>query len=143
MIEINNLTTVEIDESFVKQIIGSVLLGEGADKEADISIAFLGPGRMRKLNKQYRKRNRVTDVLAFVEIEVPFEKYRIGRPKKHKGLGEIVICPREVKKNARKDSLEFITELEKVIIHGALHILGYRIQVNQQYAPFRRRQRGR
>ena len=125
MIEINNLTTVEIDEVFIKGIISNVLLGEGADKKADISVAFLGSGRMRKLNKQYRKSNRVTDVLAFPEIEVPFEKYKIGRPKKHKGLGEIVICLREVKKNSRKDNTEFILELEKVIIHGVLHILSY------------------
>jgi len=125
MTEINNLTTVEIEESFVKEIINKVLLGEGADKEADISVAFLGPGRMRKLNKQYRKANRVTDVLSFPEIEVPFEKYKIGRPKKHKGLGEIVICLREVKKNARQDNTEFVLELEKVLIHGVLHILGY------------------
>ena len=80
---------------------------------------------MRKLNKQFRKKNKTTNVLSFSEIEVPFEKFKIGRPVKHKGLGEIVICLREVKKNAKKLGIEFQDEFTKTIIHGVLHLLGY------------------
>ncbi len=124
MIEINNLTENKIDEARVKKIIEEVVKGEKADAQAEVSVAFLGPGRMRKLNKQYRKRNKVTDVLSFPEIEVPFEKFKIGRPTKHQGLGEIVICLREVKKNARKAETDFKQELAQVLIHGTLHLLG-------------------
>ncbi len=125
MIEINNLTENTIDEEWVKSIVEKVIKTEGADTKQDISIAFLGPGRMRKLNKQYRKSNRVTDVLSFCQTEIPFEKFKIGRPKKHQGLGEIVICPREVKKNARKFETDYQKELAKMLIHGTLHLLGY------------------
>lgn len=117
MIEINNLTEVEIDEDRVRRAISTA-----TDK--DVSLAFIGPGRMRKLNKKYRSKNRVTDVLSFPESEVEFKKFVIGGLKKTDALGEIVVCLREVKKNSRESS-SFEQELDKVLIHGTLHLLGY------------------
>lgn len=125
MIEINNLTTTEINQEFSKEVVKKVLEGEGIKKKVELSLAFIGPGRMRKLNKQYRGKNRVTDVLAFPESEVLFEKFKIGPLKKVKGLGEIVICPREVKKSAKRFSTTFEKELANCLIHGILHLLGY------------------
>ena len=110
MIEINNLTTVQIDEEFFEEITEKVLEGE-KKKEANLSIALVGQSRIRELNKRYRGKNRVTDVLAFPDKEI--------------GLGEIVICFREVKKNAKKFSSTFEKELARVLIHGVLHLLGY------------------
>ena len=108
MIEINNLTTISLDEEFLKRISSKVLEKENR-KKADLSIALVGQGRIRALNKKYRGKNRVTDVLAFPG----------------NGLGEIVICLREVKKNAKRFNLVFEKELARVLIHGILHLLGY------------------
>lgn len=124
-VEINNLTAVEVDEVLVKKIIEAVLKGEGVDTRGDVSIAFIGPGRMRKLNKTYRKKNRVTDVLSFANAKVGFEKFKIGPTQKTEGLGEIVICLREVAKNAKKENNTQEQELIRVIIHGVLHLLGF------------------
>lgn len=124
-VEINNLTEVKVEEIFIQEIISQVLLGEGRKINNDISLAFIGPGRMQKLNKVFRKKNRVTDVLSFAEQEVQFGKFKIGPTMKSKGLGEIVICLREVKKNAKRFNLPFKQELAKMIIHGVLHLLGY------------------
>jgi len=123
--EINNLTDVEVDEVLVKKIVGIVLKGEGTAESADMSIAFIGPGRMRKLNKTYRKKNRVTDVLSFSNAKVEFEKFKIGPAQKTEGLGEIVICLREVAKNAKKNDSTTERELMWVVIHGVLHLLGF------------------
>jgi len=108
MIEINNLTTNPIDEEFLKQVAKKVLEGENK-KESDLSIALVGQGRMRTLNKKYRGKNRVTDVLAFPS----------------QGLAEIIICLREVKKNAKRFNSTFEKELATCLIHGILHLLGY------------------
>lgn len=107
MIEINNLTTIKIDEEFLKNIVKKIL--EEKKKELNLSIALIGPNRMKKLNKRYRGKNRVTDVLAFPNQDSE----------------EIVICLREVKKNAKKFNSTFKKELTKVLIHGVLHLLGY------------------
>lgn len=134
MIEINNLTTIEIDEQFLKKIVEDVLKGEGIKKQVELSIALVGSGRMRKLNKKHRKKNRVTDVLAFPESEIVFEKFRIGPLKKVKGLGEIIICLREVKKNSRRFETSFEKELARVTIHGVLHLLGYEDEKGEEKA---------
>jgi probable rRNA maturation factor len=81
MIEINNLTTNPIEEEFLKKVAKIILVGEKKEK-ANLSIALVGQGRIRALNKKYRGKNRVTDILAFPG----------------NGLGEVVICLREVKK---------------------------------------------
>jgi len=134
MTEINNLTAVEVDEVLVKKIVGIVLKGEGATVGTDVSIAFIGPGRMRKLNKTYRKKNRVTDVLSFSNVKVGFEKFKIGPAQKTEGLGEIVICLREVVKNAKKDSITQEQELLRVVIHGVLHLLGFDHEKSEEEA---------
>lgn len=125
MIEINNLTTSPVDEDFLKKIVSIVLEGEKIVKEVELSIALIGPGRMRKINRRYRGKNRVTDVLAFPESKILLEKFKVGVVKKVKGLGEIVICLREVKKNAKRFNLSSEKELARVLIHGMLHLLGY------------------
>ena len=125
MIEINNLTTNPVDEDFLKKIVSIVLKGEKIVKEVELSIALVGPGRMRKINRRYRGKNRVTDVLAFPESKILLEKFKVGAAKKVQGLGEIVICLREVKKNAKRFNLSSEKELARVLIHGMLHLLGY------------------
>jgi len=70
---------------------------------------LVGQARIKKLNKQYRQKNRPTDVLAFA----------------YNGLGEIVICLEQVKRNAQKFNTSFKDELKRVLIHGILHLLGY------------------
>jgi len=114
MIEINNLTTSRVDEDFLKKTAKMVLEGEHPSKgrvpeEVNLSIALVGQGRMRELNKKYRKKNRVTDVLAF-----PYSD-----------SGEVIVCLKEVKKNAKRYETTFEKELSKVLIHGILHLLGY------------------
>ncbi len=118
MVEINNLTTSpRTDEGFLRRVAEKVLKGENK-KDSELSIALIGQGKMRKLNKKYRGKNRVTDVLAF--------------PNKEIGLGEIVICLREVKKNAKRYGLTFEKELSRVLIHGLLHLLGYDHEISEK-----------
>jgi probable rRNA maturation factor len=124
MIEINNLTTSSVDEGSLKEIVKKVLTGEGKE-EGSLSIALVGPGRMKKINKAYLKRNRTTDVLSFPESEIKFEKFKISPLRESKNLGEIIICLREVKKNAKRCGADFKTELSRVLIHGILHLLGH------------------
>ena len=117
MIEINNLTTNAIDKELLKMVCEKVLQGEKT-KEKNLSIALVGQGRMREINKKYRKKNRATDVLSFPD----------------NGLGEIIICLREIKKNAKKHGFSFEKELTQVLIHGILHLLGYDHEKSEKQA---------
>ena len=133
-VEINNLTENKVDEVWIKQIIADVLKEEKIKGDKDISLAFVGPGRMQKLNKSFRKKNRVTDVLSFPESKVKFGKFKIGPTVGFTGLGEIIICLREVKKNAKRLDLPYEQETAKIIIHGVLHLLGYDHEASEEEA---------
>ena len=118
MIEINNLTTtLTVNEAFLKKI-SLKILDEEKYKNKNLSIALVGEQRIKRINKKYRGKNRATDVLAF-----PL--------KSSECLGEIIICLREVKKNARKLQISFQEELIRVLIHGILHLLGYNHENNE------------
>ena len=63
MIEINNLTAASADYEFLRKIAKIVLNKE--KKKLDLSVALVGPSRIKELNKKYRKKNKTTDVLSF------------------------------------------------------------------------------
>ncbi len=119
MIEINNLTTSSVDKEFFKKTAQEVLKNESA-LPSFLSIILVCSARIKKLNKKYRKKNRVTDVLAFGQGQ----KFP-SLLKRELELGEIVICLQEVKKNAQRFNSAFKKELVRVLIHGILHLLGY------------------
>ena len=120
MIEINNLTEVEVNEDSIKNIVSIILKTE--KREGDISIAFIGSGRMRKLNKKYRKSNKVTDVLAF-------------------DYGEIFICLSQAKKQAKKLGHSLKEELAILLIHGILHLTGYKDKTKKDLNKMLKKQR--
>jgi len=109
-ISVNNLTSVLVDEVFLKGISKEVLNQE--KKQGSLSIVLVGKRRIKRLNRQYLGKNRVTDVLSF-----PLEEI---------GIGEIVICLKEVKKNAKRNNTDFKEELVRTLIHGILHLINYK-----------------
>lgn len=113
MIEINNLTNFAVDKKFFLGVAKKVLKGENKGTE-NISIVFVNPEEISKLNKKYRKKDKPTDVLSFEKMS--YLKW---------DFAEIVICPKVVKDNSRKLKIVFKKELAKVLIHGILHSLGY------------------
>ena len=64
MIEINNTTKYKINERLIKKTAEKFLRSRSL-KNKDVSIAFIGDAKMRELNRRYRKKNKITDVLSF------------------------------------------------------------------------------
>ena len=104
--EVNNLTDFEIDTNLLRKTVNTILKKE-KEEEKEISIAIVGAKKMKELNRIYRGKDYVTDVLSFFYNEKYF-------------LGEIVICPEKI-----KNGEDFTKEICRVIIHGTLHLLGY------------------
>lgn len=87
--------------------------GEMRLKDLEVAVVLVGENRIRNLNKRYRGKNRVTDVLSF-ETKGDNEE-----------LGDIVVCIPRAKKQARQAGHSFKKELAILLIHGLLHLLGY------------------
>lgn len=78
-----------------------------------LTLVFLEPLQAKKLNHQYRKKNYATDVLSFEGDLAQGE------------LGELILCPQVLKKQAKEHGLSYQAELGYMVIHGVLHLLGY------------------
>ncbi|OGY55276.1 MAG: rRNA maturation RNase YbeY [Candidatus Buchananbacteria bacterium RIFCSPLOWO2_01_FULL_46_12] len=87
-----------------------------------ISLALVGGPAMKKLNKAYRGKDSVTDVLSFAEQDIknPLKNKPTGRY-----WGEVIICYSQDVKQARQNKKPVKEELEWLLVHGVLHILGH------------------
>lgn len=122
MIEINNLTDFSVDKRFFKGVAKVILKGENKELE-DLSIAFVSPEEIRKINRKYRKKDRPTDVLSFEKNLKIKEDFL-----------EVVICPQIVKEKTIESRLSLKQELTKSLIHGILHSIGYGHEVSKKEA---------
>jgi rRNA maturation RNase YbeY len=93
------------------------LTGNG---ERYCSVLFTGPGTIREMNKQYRGIDTVTDVLSFSQIEG-------DSPVDVDGgfIGDIVICMDRAMEQAESMGHSLQEELNFLLLHGFLHLLGY------------------
>ena len=120
MVEIRNTTKIRVPGAFLKALAKKVLAGEKVPlrgisrretKKRDVSVVFLGKKEAQALNKAYRKKTYVPNVLSFSIEEL--------------GLGELVLCPEIISQDARKYGITFKQELSHVFTHGLMHLLGY------------------
>jgi len=105
-----------------------VKLGEIALKMAgkklgncEATLILVSPQKIRTLNKKYRKKDKVTDVLSF-GLKADEHFMPDGEAKY---LGDIMICPARAKKQAKEYNVSFDGETERLFVHGLLHLLGY------------------
>lgn len=81
-------------------------------KAKTITLVFLDAAEMKKINKQFRGKNKPTDVLSFAAIEPD-------------SLGELLFCLDVLKKQAKAQEHSLDNEFLYMLIHGVLHLLGY------------------
>jgi probable rRNA maturation factor len=91
-----------------------------AKARGDLSIAIVSDRRMRALNRQFRGKDAVTDVLSFASD--PSTSRRAGEPR---FLGDIVIASGVAIKQASAAGHTVQTEVRVLALHGVLHLIGY------------------
>jgi len=90
----------------------------------DVAIALVSDARVRALNRQYRRKDSVTDVLSFPVVG----ESRASSPGPRiptRFLGDIVIGTGVARRQAREAGHSYQTELRVLALHGLLHLLGY------------------
>ena len=111
-----NEQPVPIDEARLSALARHVLDSEKVDDEAELSILVIDEEHMRRLNSRFAKNDYATDVLAFPMLEGDEDSTMVG---------DVVLCPDVAKTNAEKLDHSLDRELEVLIVHGTLHLLGY------------------
>jgi probable rRNA maturation factor len=104
-----------ISPARVKTLVEATLHSERI-RSATISVAFIGRRAMAALNEKYLDHQGPTDVISFeMARETP------GMP----AIGDIYICPDVAKVNARRNGVSISRELERLVVHGTLHVAGH------------------
>ena len=108
-------------ESLIRELKRKSGLKSRERLSGELVVVFMDPAPAKQLNKEYRGKEYATDVLSF-ESDDP------------ESLGELIICPQVIKKQAKDHGLLFREELAYMLTHGVLHLLGYDHETSQKDA---------
>lgn len=94
---------------------------DAGDESCEVSLSFVSPEEIREINRDYRKKDAVTDVLSFPQYnsreEMDWEDYVC--------LGDVIICPERAREQAEDFGHSFEREMVYLMVHSVLHLLGY------------------
>ncbi len=113
---------MKIDQRRVKRQVSLILIKMGCIK-SEISILFVDDDEIQVLNRDYRGKDKPTDVLSFSQgrTDIPVCQ-QAGMPVL---LGDVVISLETAKRQARERGHYFSKEVFILLTHGILHLLGY------------------
>ena len=95
---------------------------ENITEEAELSISFVDEEEIQAINRDYRDKDKVTDVISFSLEEDEPEIEGLDMPRV---LGDIIICLEVAKEQAESYNHSLSRELGFLALHGFLHLLGY------------------
>jgi probable rRNA maturation factor len=97
------------------------ILTEIGQPSVMLSVVFVSATVMQNMNNEHRGIDAATDVLSFPIDQDWLELAEVSP----ENFGDVVICQEVIRKNAESVGLEFKVELNHVIVHGLLHLLGH------------------
>jgi probable rRNA maturation factor len=83
----------------------------------EVHVLMTGDERIRELNREYLQHDRPTDVLSFPDGDV--------LPSGRRLLGQIVVSLDTARRQAKSEGHSVTRELQELVLHGTLHLLGY------------------
>ena len=101
----------------------------------EFSVTFVDERNMRNMNRKFRAINDSTDILSFAaeDEEEGFTFISAGRRKRV--LGDVLICPEVMARNAATFNVPEEEELRRLLIHGVLHLSGENHNTNDPTEP--------
>ena len=112
-----------VDERRLSSLARHTLAAEGVGEGAELSVLLVTEEHIRNLNMRFANENHETDVLAFPMMEDEEDDELV--------LGDVVMCPGVAEKNALRLGHSLSRELDVLLVHGTLHLLGYDHQGNE------------
>ena len=110
-LNLKNIQTV-LDEVVKRLAKNKTLKNLKKLKKDEITFVLISAPKMKTMNSQFRGKDYATDVLSFA-------------PTSPESLGELILCPSVLKKQAKQNDHSLDFEILYMVIHGILHLLGY------------------
>ncbi len=129
----NKQNKIQVNQPKIIKQVNSILKSLGYE-DFDIGIWLTTNQTIRKYNKNFRKKDKATNILSFpfhTDLK-PGSKIKISHPD-DKNLGDIIISLEFCKKDSLELNLPFSDYLIKIIVHGIAHLLGYDHKTDKQF----------
>ena len=121
----------------IAKVINSVAANLKIRKNYEITVLAVGDQQIKKINKKFKRQNKITDVLTFSQQE----GQPIILPKAESNyLGDIIICYPQIKRQAKQFGQSVKKEFYLILIHGFLHLLGYQDETQKDYLIMKKMQ---
>ncbi|QJU53026.1 rRNA maturation RNase YbeY [Herbiconiux sp. KACC 21604] len=122
-IELNNESSIEVDETALLRLASYALDQMHVHPDAELAIVLVDEAAMEQLHVQWMDEPGPTDVLSF-----PMDELRPGTedsPTPAGLLGDVVLCPQVAEEQAKAAKHSTLEELLLLTTHGILHLLGF------------------
>ncbi|HJU81753.1 MAG TPA: rRNA maturation RNase YbeY [Acidimicrobiia bacterium] len=132
----------DIEPDSLRRWAEQALLAEGYPTNSELSITIVSDREMARLNADALGNKAPTDVLSF-----PLEETQPGLPPPFlidgppRLLGDIVIAPDYIRRQAQDLDVSFQDEVALMITHGVLHLIGYDHQSDSEAEAMEHRER--
>jgi probable rRNA maturation factor len=103
-----------VDKRRLKSLVKMLLRDESAEKKT-VNIVYCNDRFMGDLNSRFLNKKRTTDVLAF----------KLSDNDNRDFLGEVYVNLQQARRQARENNVNYNEEVERLTVHGVLHLLGY------------------
>ncbi len=117
-----------IHRARLREIVAACLEAEKAPPGAVLGVLLCGDRQMRRLNREFRGKDRTTDVLSFSDTDSDSDSVDAAPPipdGEPPMLGEIAISLPQCARQADEQGVPYGRELLRLVVHGVLHVLGY------------------
>jgi len=121
-----NIKEFSFDENVFTKI--EALIFNENKKEGELSFVFCSDAYLLKMNIDYLKHDFYTDVITFDYTEGDIIS------------GDVFISIERIKENAEKYNVSFENELQRVMIHGVLHLVGYKDKTEEELKQMREKE---
>lgn len=125
MIEFNSETAFKLDNELVTSNWISKCIEEYGFNEGEINYIFCDDEYLLKLNEEFLDHDTFTDIISF--------DYTLGKLIS----GDIFVSVERVQENAIKFNQSFENELNRVLIHGILHYIGFKDKTEEEKSVMR------
>lgn len=121
--EVNELAEQEISE--IEKLLNFAAEKENVEAGSELSVTFVSNERIQEINREYRDKDRPTDVISFALEEMGEGELEIVGEEIPRILGDIIISIPKAREQAAEYNHSFMRELGFLAVHGFLHLLGY------------------
>lgn len=136
----NTQRKIKIDITQLKRDAQTIL--DALDySDFDLGILITSNKTIQRYNREYRDKDKPTDILSFpYHTDLKAGKRIIVKSEDDKNLGDLILAPEYIMNDLPKWSTTFEKHLQLLLVHGICHLLGYDHIEDTDYAIMRKKE---